>query len=120
MKNKKKYDKKDLWDFVWRFTLSIIVAVIFIRVLIYPELVKMEDYRERLNTSHRIAKGRINSVIHRKVLIYYDFIVNGVKFSGKSRYSHLNPPYPQEGDSIDVYYDEKDPNINLWSREFYE
>ncbi|MBQ2224674.1 MAG: hypothetical protein II422_01780, partial [Prevotella sp.] len=55
-----------------------------------------------------------------KQLYDYDFIVNGVKFSGKSRYSHLNPPYPQEGDSIDVYYDEKDPNINLWSGEFAE
>ena len=32
----------------------------------------------------------------------------------------LNPPYPEEGDSIEVYYSQTDPNVNLWRGEFTE
>ena len=62
----------------------------------------------------------INDITHRDNTIYYEFVVDGIKYSGISRYSHLNPPYPEEGDSIEVYYSQTDPNVNLWRGEFTE
>jgi hypothetical protein len=113
-------DLKEIWDFVWRFTLSLILVVIFILIFVYPERAMIKEYREKLTNSHCITRGYINDITHRDNTIYYEFVVDGIKYSGISRYCLLDQPYPQEGDSIDVYYDEKDPNINLWSGEFYE
>ena len=59
-------------------------------------------------------------VVNKGNTIYYVFKIDGVKHSGFSRYSLMNPPYPDEGDSIEVYYDESDPNVNLWRGEFTE
>ncbi len=113
-------DLKEIWDFVWRFTLSLILVVIIFRIFIYPERAMIKEYREKLTNNHCITRGYIYAENPRYITIYYEFFVDGIKYSGISRYSHLNTPYPQKGDSIDVYYDEKDPNINLWSGEFYE
>lgn len=112
--------KKEIWDFVWRYTLSLIVGAICIRIFIYPERAMIKEYRKKLTNSHCVTKAYINSITYKGNTIYYEFVVNGIKYSGISRYSLLNPPYPEEGDSIDVYYSEKDPNINLWRGEFTE
>ncbi|WP_028903599.1 hypothetical protein [Prevotella sp. P6B4] len=112
--------KLDFLKFAWRYILAIIVVIVLIRILVYPERTKINEYRERLSISHSVTKASINSITHRKTKIFYEFMVNGVKYSGISRYTLLNPPYPQKGDSIDVYYSEDDPNVNLWSGEFTE
>ena len=119
-KDKLFMNKKELWDFVWRFTLSLILVEILFRIFVYPERAMIKEYREKLTNNHCVTRGYINDITHRDNTIYYEFVVDGIKYSGISRYSLLNPPYPQDGDSIDVYYDKKDPNINLWSGEFYE
>lgn len=124
MKKKRKKDKyltkEFVLDSVWRYVMTIVVTVIFIRIFVYPERAMIKDYREKLTNSHCVTKAYINSITYKGNTIYYEFVVNGIKYSGISRYSLLNPPYPEEGDSIDVYYSEKDPNINLWSGEFTE
>lgn len=112
------FNKKELWDFVWRFTLSIIVVIFFIRIFIYPERAMIKEYRKKLINSHCVTKAFINATNPRDNTIYYEFVVNGIEYSGISRYSLLNPPYPETGDSIEVYYSETDPNVNLWSGEF--
>ena len=112
--------KKELWDLVWRFALTLLLVIVSIRILYYPERARIEDYRDKLSISHRVTKGYINAITYRKNLIDYNFIVNGVKYSGKSRYSLLEPPYPEKGDSIEVYYKDDDPNVNLWRCEFPE
>ena len=110
--------KKVFLDFAWRYALTIVLVIFLIRILVYPERAKIKEYRKELTTSHSVTKAYIYSITNRKTKIYYEFIVNGVKYSGISRYSLLNPPYPEIGDSIDVYYSEADPNVNLWSGEF--
>ena len=124
MKKKEKKDKyltkEFVLDSVWRYVMTIVVTVIFIRIFVYPERAMIKDYREKLTNNHCITRGYIYADNPRAVTIYYEFVVDGIKYSGISRFSHLNPPYPRDGDSIDVYYDEKDPNINLWSGEFTE
>ena len=112
--------KKVFLDFAWRYALTIVLVIFLIRILVYPERAKIKEYRKELTTSHSVTKAYIYSITNRKTKIYYEFIVNGVKYSGISRYSLLNPPYPNKGDSIDVYYSEADPNVNLWSGEFPE
>lgn len=114
------FNKKELWDFVWRFTLSIIVVIFFIRIFIYPERAMIKEYRKKLANSHCVTKAFINATNPRDNTIYYEFVVNGNKYSGISRYSLSNSPYPREGDSIEVYYCENDPNVNLWRGEFSE
>ena len=124
MKKKEKKDKyltkEFVLDSVWRYVMTIVVTVIFIRIFVYPERAMIKEYREKLTNNHCVTRGYINDITHRDNTIYYEFVVDGIKYSGISRYSLLNPPYPQDGDSIDVYYDKKDPNINLWSGEFTE
>ena len=120
MKKKKSsyITKKNVLDYAWRFALSIILVFVLFRILIYPERAKIKEYRKKLVNNHCVTKAYINAITHRDNTIYYNFIVDGIKYSGISRYSLLNPPYPREGDSIEVYYSEKDPNINLWRGEF--
>lgn len=112
--------KKFIFDFVWRYVLTIIVVIVFIRIFIYPERAMIKEYRKKLTNSHCVTKAYIYDDNPRDVKIYYRFVVNGIKYSGISHYSHLNPPYPREGDSIEVYYCENDPNVNLWRGEFSE
>ena len=81
--------KKDFIKFAWRYVLAIIVVVFLIRILVYPERAKINEYREKLSISHNVAKAYIYSVTHRANTIYYEFMVNGVKYSGISRYSLL-------------------------------
>ena len=124
MKKKEKKDKyltkEFVLDSVWRYVMTIVVTVIFIRIFVYPERAMIKDYREKLTNNHCITRGYIYAENPRANKIFYDFVVDGIKYSGISRYSLLNPPYPEEGDSIEVYYSEKDPNINLWRGEFTE
>ena len=112
--------KKFIFDFVWRYVLTIIVVIVFIRIFIYPERAMIKEYRKKLANSHCVTKAFINATNPRDNTIYYEFVVNGNKYSGISRYSLSNSPYPREGDSIEVYYCENDPNVNLWRGEFSE
>lgn len=114
------YDKKTFLEFTWRLALTIIVVVILIRILLYPERAIIKEYREKLVKNHSVTMAYINAITHRDNTIYYEFIVNGIKYSGISRYSLLKPPYPEKGDSIEVYYSDDDPNVNLWRGEFLE
>ena len=107
-------------DFVWRYVLTIIMVIIFIRIFIYPERAMIKEYRKKLINSHCVTKAYINATNPRDNMIYYEFMVNGIKYSGISRYSLLKPPYPEKGDSIEVYYKDDDPNVNLWRCEFPE
>ena len=123
MKKKKtgKYmNKKFVIDFVWRYILTIIVVVFLIRILIYPERTMIKEYRKKLTNSHCVTKAYINAINPSNNTIYYEFLVKGIKYSGISRYSLLKPPYPEKGDSIEVYYSEDAPTINLWRGEFPE
>ena len=112
--------KKELWDFVWRFALTMLLVVVFIRIFIYPERAMIKEYRKKLVNNHCVTKAYIYDDSPRDNTIYYEFVVNGMKYSGISRYSLLAPPYPEKGDSIEVYYSEDDPTINLWRGEFPE
>ena len=109
--------KKFVLDYAWRFALSIILVLVLFHIL-HPERAMIKEYRKKLVNNHCVTKAYIYFDNPRDVKICYRFVVDGVKYSGISRYSHLNPPYPREGDSIEVYYSEKDPNINLWRGEF--
>ena len=80
----------------------------------------IKEYRKKLINSHCVTKAYINATNPRDNTIYFEFVVNGIKYSGISRYSLLKPPYPEKGDSIEVYYSDDDPNINLWRGEFHE
>ena len=112
--------QKLFWKFVWRFVLTLILVVFLIRIFVYPERAKINEYREILSNNHCVTKAYINDITHRKNTIYYEFVIDGIKYSGVSRYSLLNPPYPEKGDSIEVYYSKTDPNVNLWRGEFTE
>jgi hypothetical protein len=74
----------------------------------------MKEYREELSIEHQVARGYIDRVVNRGGKLYYVFTVDGVEYSGVSWYAPMNKPYPQRGDSIDVYYSEADPRVNLW------
>jgi magnesium-transporting ATPase (P-type) len=68
------FNKKELWDFVWRFTLSIIVVIFFIRIFIYPERAMIKEYRKKLTNSHCVTKAFINATKSSStcfLLIYY-------------------------------------------------
>ena len=109
--------KKFVLDYAWRFALSIILVLVLFHIL-HPERAMIKEYRKKLVNNHCVTKAYINADNPSSNTIYYVFIVDGIKYSGISRYSLLNPPYPEKGDSIEVYYSEKDPNINLWRGEF--
>ena len=111
---------KDKLLSILRFLAGIVIVFIMIYVVDYPERKKNKEYREQLETNHKVIRAYINAENPRRNTIYYVFVVNGVEYSGVSRYPNLNPPYPREGDSIDVYYSAEDPNVNLWSGEFSE
>lgn len=119
-KNKKvSMTKKDVFNNVGRYVLGFIFIIIVVRFF-YPERTRIREYREWLTMSHSVTKAYIYHVTNNTNTFYYIFTIDGVEYSGISRYSHLNPPYPREGDSIEVYYSETDPNVNLWSGEFPE
>jgi len=112
--------KKNLLKYILKSALAIIMVILIIRVMIYPERAKIKKYRKELTIRHATTKAYVNGITHRDNTIYYEFNVNNVKYFGISRYSLLDTPYPEEGDSIEVYYNEEDPNVNLWRGEFPE
>ena len=94
--------------------------MILLIYVLYPERRKIKEYRKQLITRHCVTKAYIYQVTNNTNTFYYTFTINDVEYSGMSRFSHLNPPYPREGDSIEIYYSEVDPNVNLWKGEFTE
>ncbi len=111
--------KKVLFGNFIRCVLGLLFIILLIYVL-YPERRMIKEYREQLTTTHSVTKAHIYHVTNNTNTFYYTFTIHGVEYSGTSQYSHLNPPYPREGDSIEVYYSETDPNVNLWKGEFSE
>lgn len=65
MKKKEKKDKyltkEFVLDSVWRYVMTIVVTVIFIRIFVYPERAMIKDYREKLTNNHCITRGYINA-----------------------------------------------------------
>lgn len=114
----KTWRRKPVWEGSWRFALSLLLLFLIVRFMIYPERAKIKEYREELSIDHQVARGYIDRIVHKDNTIYYVFTVDGVEYSGVSRYSLSDKPYPQKGDSIDVYYSEADPHVNLWRGEF--
>ena len=109
---------KFVWEGAYGYGLGLLLLFLIVRFTIYPERAKIKEYREELSMEHQVARGYINRIAHRDNKIYYVFTVDGVEYSGVSRYSLSDKPYPQKGDSIDVYYSDADPNVNLWRGEF--
>ena len=111
-------NKKKWLHYAWSIPLAAALGLLAGFVTEYPARSKIKEYREKLKTNHSVTKAYVNQVVNRGNTIYYVFKIDGVKYSGFSRYSLMNPPYPDVGDSIEVYYDESDPNVNLWRGEF--
>jgi len=115
----KTWRRKPVWKGAWKIALGLLLLFLIVRFMVYPERAKIKEYREELSIEHQEARGYINRIVHKDNTIYYVFTVNGIEYSGVSRYSLMEDrPYPQKGDSIDVYYSEADPNVNLWRGEF--
>ena len=110
----KKADSKIVWKFAYKYGLGLLLLFLIVRFTIYPERARIKEYREELSIEHQVARGYINRVVNKGNTIYYVFTVDGVEYSGISRYSLMEKPYPHKGDSIDVYYSEADPHVNLW------
>ena len=111
----KKADSKIVWKYAYKYGLGLLLLFLIVRFMIYPERARMKEYREELSIDHQVARGFINRSVHKDHTFYYIFTVDGVEYSGVSRYSLMkDKPYPQKGDSIDVYYSEADPHVNLW------
>ena len=115
-----KTDSKTVWKYAYKYGLGILLLFLIFRFMIYPERARMMEYREELSIDHQVARGYINRSVHKDNTFYYVFTVDGVEYSGVSRYSLMEKPYPQKGDSIDVYYSEADPHVNLWRGMFSE
>ena len=110
----KTWRRKSVWKDAYNKWLGILLLFLIFRFVIYPEYARMKEYREELSIEHQVARGYINRVVNKGGKLHYVFTVDGVEYSGVSRYAPMNKPYPQKGDSIDVYYSEADPRVNLW------
>lgn len=114
----KTWRHKSIWEVAYKYGLGILLLFLIIRFMVYPERAKIKEYREELSIEHQVARGYINRIVHKDHTIYYIFAVDGVEYSGFSRYSLSDKPYPEKCDSIDVFYSEADPKVNLWQGEF--
>ncbi len=83
-------------------------------IIDYPQSSRYKEYRSELIKNHKTTKAYVYRVTNvKKHRVYYRFTINSVTYTGDSKFS-IREYYPEEGDSIYVYYNEKDPNINLW------
>ena len=83
-------------------------------VLCFVSHIFWSNKKKHLTEKHETIRGYVYSKNGRWSEIDYRFTVNGKEYSGSSKYNQMLP-YPHEGDSIDVFYDANDPDINLWS-----
>lgn len=97
-----------------RFGVTIIIAIIAIYILYYPARRKQKEYRQELLEGHKTIRAYVYRRIGKHNTIEYSFSINNKTYVGESRYRQSDP-YPDEGDSIEVFYKENKPEINLWS-----
>lgn len=99
----------------FRIILTIVIAVIAIFILYYPEKSRYEEYRNELSIKHKVVTAYVYGSNPKKNKILYRFTINGETYKGQSRYRQTQSPKPAIGDSIEVYYKEENPEVNLWS-----
>lgn len=99
-----------------RIGLTIIIAVIACYILYDPARRTQKEYKQELLEGHKTVRAYVYRRIGTKNrnTIEYIFSINNKEYLGESRYSR-SKPYPDDGDSIVVFYKENNPEINLWS-----
>jgi hypothetical protein len=96
-----------------RFAAAILIVAVFLLVTKYPEVKRRNEYRNELSIERKAIKAYVYIRNPKCERILYRFEVNGVQYTGESKYFR-SQQYPERGDSIWVYYKEDDPNVNLW------
>lgn len=88
-------------------------------VLCFVSHMHWSNVKKHLTEKHETIKGYVYNEKGRWSEIQYRFTVNGKDYCGKSKYNRMRP-YPHKGDSIVVYYDADDPDMNMWQGCFDE
>lgn len=95
---------------VGRFLLAIAIMLLFV-------FVDRLYYHYKINrlSKHETVKAYVFDKTGKDwKSIHYRFVVEGKEYYGESPCPRTLI-YPDEGDSIEVYYDAEDPDLNLWS-----
>lgn len=114
---KKKYKLKELpFKLLLKGTLKSIILIVIFGVYEYidsrPTVKYLETCKSEFSKKRVRARGCIYKVRSKRLSLYYKFLANGLEYEGWSKYSN-HDGIPEEGDSIDIYYSEKDPELNL-------
>ncbi|MBO4598773.1 MAG: hypothetical protein J5676_13015 [Bacteroidaceae bacterium] len=111
---------KNILKEVGRFILAIAIMVLLLEVYIHIERVYYHNKINRLSPKRETVKAYVFDRTGRDwKSIHYRFVVKGKEYYGESPCSRKRP-YPDEGDSIVVYYDANDPDVNMWQGCFDE
>lgn len=97
-----------------RFLRTIAILGLFLGLYIYINRVYYHNKINRLSKHETVKAYVFDKTGKDWKSIHYRFVVEGKEYYGESPCSNTQP-YPDEGDSIEVYYDAKDPDLNLWS-----
>lgn len=102
--------------------LKTIIGVSIIAIYLYVDTRPTAKYLDKckieLSKKRILTRGCIYEVRGKYRSIYYRFMANGLQYEGWSKDYNLDG-IPEEGDSIDIYYSEKDPELNLTVK-YYE
>ena len=93
---------------------SLLLGALVMYILEYPEKKRVQEFRKELKREHKTIRAYVYWTNDSRCTIYYRFKLNGTTYKGKSGYIRLGGIWPERGDSINVYYSEKNPEINLW------
>ncbi|MCR5362601.1 MAG: hypothetical protein K6E73_11420 [Bacteroidales bacterium] len=110
---------KSYIGFVKGIAIVILTTFIYIYVVDYPERTRLREYRKILSEEHKITKGYVYIRNSKSQRLLYRFTIDGIQYCGESKY-YRTRPFPKQGDSIWVYYQGNDPNVNLWAGMFDE
>ena len=92
----------------------VLMGILAAYITSYSEVRRYREYRVILKREHKTIKAYVYSGHSKSRTIYYRFDLNDTTYTGQSYYTTLGGIWPEEGDSINVYYSEKNPEINLW------
>ena len=111
---------KKIVNEVGRFILAIAILGLFLGLYIYINRVYYHDKISQLTPKHETVKAYVFDKTGRDwKSIHYRFFIEGKEYYGESPCPRTQP-YPNEGDSIVVYYDADDPEMNMWQGCFDE
>lgn len=101
---------------ILRYILVLLGVGIYIFLFDDSKSEQIKEYRKELSVSseRRITKAYIYEIGRKYHTLEYRFILEGVKYTGFSRYIYPKQKFIENTDSIWVYYKAGNPKVNLW------